>query len=163
MTTTIQAFEAKHRQWLLDLNQANLPEVSSLGEADLEALIPKQYALQIALIEGKPAGAVFLMQPGQDYASSNYQWFCQSGEAFLYVDRIMVDAAFRGFGLGKALYAEAGRIAGLCGAPRITCEINTLPPNPKSFAFHEKMGFRGIIERDSDGGKRVMMMEKRLL
>lgn len=121
-----------------------------------------QHALRIAHVDQQPAGAIMLMLPGQDYASANYRWFCDRPGSFLYIDRVMVDAAHRGVGVGRALYEDAVDIAVACKAPSITCEINTQPPNPGSFAFHEKLGYRGLLERDSDGGKRVMMMEKRL-
>lgn len=149
-------------QFLLDVNQANLPEVGPLDDSSLTELMGMQQAVRIAMVANKAAGAVFLMRPGQPYASTNYQWFCENSSDFLYVDRIMITADFRGMGLGRALYQDAEILARACGAARITCEINTLPPNPGSFAFHDKLGFSAIHERDSGSGKRVMMMEKRL-
>ena len=164
MTKTIQLSDATQHDlpWLLEINQANLPEVGSLSLSALGTLFPKLSALRIASMQGQRAGAIFLMRPGQTYDSGNYRWFCDWADDFLYVDRVMVADGFRGAGIGKALYLDAMAMAKSYGTSRITCEINTIPRNPGSLAFHAKMGFREILERDSDGGKRVMMMEKPL-
>ena len=81
---------------------------------------------------------------------------------FLYVDRIVVDGAARGQGIGRALYDELFAYAGGRTA-RITCEVNVRPPNPGSLRFHERAGFRAVGEQSTEGGtKQVRLLEKPL-
>ena len=47
-------------------------------------------------------------------------------------------------------------------AKRLTLEVNVMPRNDVSLAFHQRMGFTSLDERDTDYGTRVVMMEKML-
>ena len=60
------------------------------------------------------------------------------------------------------LYADVERYARGIGAARLTCEVNVRPRNEVSLAFHERMGFTGLDERETEYGLRVLMMEKPL-
>lgn len=159
---TVVEHDRRDDPWLLALNQANVPEVGDLTPQQFDQLVPMQAFVRVARLDDKPVAAMFLMHPGQAYKSSNYRWFCDRFDTFLYVDRIMVADTARGLGVGKILYEDAVRQAEAADAPRILAEVNTEPPNPGSLAFHARLGFRELEERASDGGKRVMMLEKLL-
>jgi predicted GNAT superfamily acetyltransferase len=48
-------------------------------------------------------------------------------------------------------------------APKLTCEVNLVPPNPGSFVFHERSGFMEVGRQHTDGGdKLVCLMSKDL-
>ncbi len=64
--------------------------------------------------------------------------------------------------MGRALYAEAMKIAAANSDERITAEVNVEPPNPQSMRFHEAMGFRHLETRPSRSGKIVAMLERPL-
>jgi predicted GNAT superfamily acetyltransferase len=34
----------------------------------------------------------------------------------------------------------------------VTCEVNLDPPNPRSLAFHERLGFREVGRQATKGG-----------
>jgi predicted GNAT superfamily acetyltransferase len=75
------------------------------------------------------------------------------GPAFLYVDRVVVAAEARGLGHARRLYDDLAATA--AGRP-LCCEINLVPPNPASLAFHERLGFAACGEADDPrNGKRV--------
>jgi uncharacterized protein len=146
-------------EWALALNNAAAPAVNPLASEALGALIGWSDACLVAEVGGAPAGFVLAVPgPGLPYESLNYRWFSARYERFQYVDRAVVDPAIRSRGLGGALYAELGRRAS--GAyPRICAEVNLRPPNPRSLAFHERMGFRPVGEQDTEGGaKRVVLL-----
>jgi len=111
------------------------------------------------------AVAAFLIgfRRGDDYHSENLAWFEDQGDAdFAYVDRVAVSSDRRGAGLGRALYDDFERWARERSIPRLTCEVNVEPRNDGSLAFHERLGWRALEERQTGYGPRVLMMEKPL-
>jgi predicted GNAT superfamily acetyltransferase len=75
------------------------------------------------------------------------------------VDRIVVDARFRGQGIGAVLQDELAAEARTLGIARITCEVNLAPPNPGSLRFHQRLGFREVDQLRA-GAKLVYLLEK---
>lgn len=106
------------------------------------------------------AGFLIAMTPDVPYSSGNFRWFRDRSDDFVYVDRVAVSPWFRKRGIAARLYADVERYARGLGAQRITLEVNVQPRNDASLAFHERMGFVGLDERDTDYGARVVMMEK---
>ncbi|MEM6762024.1 MAG: GNAT family N-acetyltransferase [Pseudomonadota bacterium] len=140
------------------LNNNAVPEVNALEPQELADLIAKG---RLRVVRGRPvAGLVLTLPSGITYASLNYRWFSNRFDRFLYVDRVVVDAAARGLGVGRLLYGETIAYAKAAGYPRVCSEVNLDPPNPGSIAFHDKLGFRRIHERvNEEHGKTVAMME----
>ena len=106
------------------------------------------------------AGFLVAMTPEVPYGSGNFAWFVERGNDFIYIDRIAVSPWFRKRGIAARLYADVERWARAHGAIRLTCEVNVRPRNEPSLAFHERMGFAGLEERETEYGLRVLMMEK---
>lgn len=108
------------------------------------------------------AGFLVAMTPDLPYDSGNFAWFVERGDDFVYIDRIAVSPWFRKRGIAARLYADVERWARARGAARLTCEVNVRPRNESSLAFHDRMGFSGLDERETEYGLRVLMMEKPL-
>lgn len=144
----------------LTLNNAADPAVNALSPTEFSALLAMGTLRGIRDDEGRPAAVLLTMRDGQPYDQSlNYQWFTARYDRFLYVDRIVVAPWGQGGGLGRRLYEAARAEALEAGLPRMCAEVNVRPPNPGSLAFHERMGFRVLEERDNAAsGKRVAMM-----
>lgn len=66
----------------------------------------------------------------------------------------------KGSGVGKALYAALERVAVEQGADALCCEINVLPPNPESMAFHTRMAFDVIGTLATRDGRSVELRSK---
>lgn len=142
---------------ILELNQAAIPEVSSLDEAGLAALHGQAALLTVARSGDAVAGFILVLEAGCDYQSPNYRFFDSRYDAFAYVDRIVVGERFRRMGIGAGLYQAL--FEALPDAPRVTCEVNVRPPNPGSLDFHGALGFGVVGEQDTEGGtKRVALM-----
>lgn len=104
-------------------------------------------------------GLLLALGPDADYDSPNFLWFRERHESFLYIDRIVVDAAARGLGLGTLLYRDLERMAREMGVPRLTCEVNLRPPNEGSLRFHRRFGFEEVGRQETEGGaKEVALM-----
>ena len=98
----------------------------------------------------KPLGFITLIPPGtMAYDSHNLRWFerYQEGRetSLIYVDRIALTPEARGLGLGEKLYQAA--YAAFKTTDEIGCEVNTMPPNPGSHRFHQRLGFREVGTR----------------
>jgi predicted GNAT superfamily acetyltransferase len=143
---------------LLALNNANAPHVGLLELAALEALW-REAAVQVVLRdEHGLAGFLIALDQHASYRSPNYRWFCERYNGFLYVDRIAVAARCRGTGLGRRLYEAAFDGARERGLTSVTCEVNSLPPNPGSLAFHTRLGFRRVGELVHEPDRKAVVM-----
>ncbi len=136
---------------VVDLNNAAHPAVPNLDVAELERLLAFPGLSLAAERERAVAGFLLAMDPGAEYESENYRYFARRGPS-LYIDRIVVDGALRGAGVGRALYGAVFDKARADGRPEVTCEVNLQPPNPESLAFHSRMGFARVGEQDTKGG-----------
>jgi hypothetical protein len=144
----------------LALNNTAEPHVPATTEDGLRRLLGFARIALSARRDGELLGLLIGLAPGTGHDSPYYAWFCARYRDFLYVDRIVVAQAARGLGVGRALYAAAEALPPL--APRVCCEVNELPPNPASLAFHTAIGFRAVGRVETNRQKRVIMLEKPL-
>lgn len=145
---------------LLALNQAALPAVNSLDPSAFAALRERAHFVGVArAADLGPVGFLLALLPGSDYASVNYRWFCERYSRFSYVDRIVVAPGLAGRGVGRMLYRA---LYESCppGVDAVACEVNLEPPNPQSLAFHRRLGFDAVGERQNGPGKRVRLLIK---
>ena len=162
MPVTIRPAELSDYEVIRAINEDAAPAVSSISMAELRELAKQCCQFSVAMADEKVAGFLMALQPGQEYRSENYRWFSSHYETFVYVDRIAVSPAYKGCGIGRALYAAVETFA-IEVAPILTCEVNVVPPNPESMAFHTRLGFREVGQQDTEGGtKRVSLLVKRL-
>lgn len=125
----------------------NLAEVQHTGPMSLErfeSMVLMSPYCKVAVIDSTVAGFLLVFREGAAYDSENYQWFCGELKRFLYVDRIVVSAAFAGHGVGSAFYQDLFAFAGDSDVDTITCEYNITPPNLPSKVFHDKFGFKEL-------------------
>lgn len=147
---------------VLELNQINVPMVSSIDRTWLLKYLSETKLFGIAEIGKIFAGYIIGMSPDADYKSENFLWFRQKYQDFLYVDRLAVGLEFQGRGVGKELYKYAESLVddrpGL-----ITCEVNIRPANDRSYQFHQGLGFIEVGQQETKGGEiRVAMLAKSL-
>jgi predicted GNAT superfamily acetyltransferase len=43
-------------------------------------------------------------------------------------------------------------------SPRLTCEVNSTPPNPKSIVFHKAFGFSCVGTQLTEGGEKAVKL-----
>jgi predicted GNAT superfamily acetyltransferase len=142
---------------LVTLNNAATPAVPHTSAAEFtELLAASDHAFVIVDAdedaEGRfPRGFVIAMNPGSDYASENYRFFVARSTDFLYVDRIVVAEQSRGQRIGQLLYDRVFELARADGRAEVTCEVNVEPPNPRSLAFHARLGFVEVARQATKG------------
>jgi predicted GNAT superfamily acetyltransferase len=138
---------------LLELNNAHARELSWLEPEQLEDLIEQAFlARRIGKIDA------FLLALDQDarYSSPNFQWFRTRYRRFVYVDRVVVASSARGRGCARRLYGDLFEHAIRVGHAHIFCEVNKIPPNPASDAFHAASGFVEVGTASVHGGSRTV-------
>lgn len=145
---------------MLELNLASERELSALDEQRLEWILLLARIAVVAESGEEPAGFAIAIAPGTAYDSENYRWFAARFERFLYLDRIVVAEGRRRHGIGTQLY-DAMEIAAV-PFERIVCEVNVLPPNPASLAFHVARGYTEIDRLEHGSGKVVALLGKEL-
>ena len=144
------------------INENAVPDLSSITMDELQDLAKQCCDFSVAMVDDQIAGFMMALQPGQPYQSPNYRWFSERYPEFVYVDRIAISPVFKGKGIGRALYANIEKFARTV-APVVTCEVNLIPPNPDSLAFHKKLGFTEVGQQDTEAGKkRVSLLVKEL-
>lgn len=143
-----------------ELNASALPHVSEVEPAFFTGWLDGPARLAVAEANNEVVGFMLSHLPEANYDSLNFLWFKKRYDSFVYVDRVVVDAAARGLGIGTALYEDVADFA-RGRAPVVACEVNTRPPNEPSMAFHQGLGFSCVGEQDTEGGKkRVALLAK---
>ena len=155
---------------LRDATPADLPRVLALNEESVRFLSPLDTArlgqLHAAsgyhrVIEegGRVVAFLLALREGAGYDSVNYRWFAARYARFLYIDRVVVDAACQGRGLGARLYDDLFDFARATGAECVTCEFDVDPPNEASRRFHARYGFEEVGMQAVAGGKKTVSLQ----
>jgi len=147
---------------VLALNERNVVKLAHLDEERLRQLLEWADRFDVIDADGAFAGFVITFAPGTPYDSSNYRWFTErhrSNGGFYYLDRIVLHEEYRRRGFGGLVYDELESVAAPYG--RMALEVNLVPPNDASLAFHEARGYREV-GRLGDDEHLVSLMEKPL-
>jgi hypothetical protein len=145
---------------LLELNNEHALQTSYLTAQKWHSLIDGSFS---ATCTDSASALLIAFDQDGDYNSENFKWICARYPRFVYVDRIIVSVDHQGAGLARRLYSDLFDRSLAAGQTVVTCEVNVVPANPGSDAFHEKMGFAEVGRAEREQGKKtVRYLEKRL-
>jgi predicted GNAT superfamily acetyltransferase len=146
---------------ILILNNAEAEAVNALDERSLAEISEQSFAF---LASGDPVDAFLLaLSHETPPRGPNHAWFLAREPKFVYVDRVLVSASVQGRGLGRELYAALKERARAAGIGMLCCEVNLMPLNLKSLAFHERLGFVPAGEAtDPRNAKRVRYLVRNI-
>jgi predicted GNAT superfamily acetyltransferase len=146
------------------INEAEVPAVGSVTIEGLAHIADQSTVALVAELDDEIAGFCLVLPPGADYGSSNYRWFSERYDDFVYLDRVAVAPRFRRRGVGRGLYAEVERRVRVRHPDHrhFTLEVNLRPRNDRSLAFHAELGFDEVGRQETDYGALVSMMVKPL-
>jgi uncharacterized protein len=144
---------------VLALNERNVVKLAPLDAARLAEIQDWADRVDVLDVDGDFAGFVVTFGPGTPYDSDNYRWFTDRFDDFYYLDRIVLHEDFRRRGLGGFVYDDVEETARKHG--RLALEVNLVPRNDASLAFHES---RGYVEvgRLGDDDHLVTLMTREL-
>jgi uncharacterized protein len=138
---------------ILGLSALHEIETSPLTRERLIDMLDRAFYSQTA--GGGSDGYLISFDQDADYDSINFQWVKARYPRFVYIDRVVVAAHARGRGIARGFYEGLFDHARSAGHSHILCEINLLPANPGSLAFHKALGFFEVGQSDVGAGKRV--------
>ena len=144
---------------IVALNAAEVQQTSVMDVVRLAHLHARAKHHRVACVNGEVAAFLLAFRDGADYPNPNFDWFAARYPSFLYVDRIVVDAAFHGQGLGSLLYRDLFDHARRSGAAVVTCEFNVVPANEASARFHARWGFSEVGRQWLDEGRKQVSLQ----
>ena len=158
MTPSVRTLRPEDLGRVLEINQANTPEVGSIDSERL-AFIYDESTIRLGVtVDGRLVGFTMVLAPGSRYDSVNYRWFQANHPESWYLDRVAISADHRRRGLGAGLYDSVFEALMEAGARSLGLEVNVEPANPVSMAFHERLGFETLAQQTTDYGAVVAMM-----
>jgi hypothetical protein len=158
----IRAARPEDRAAIEAINAEGQPGVNPFEPGEVERCIARATLFRVAEREGAVCGYLLAFGAGFAAIGDEYVWFSARHPAFLYVDQIAVARSAWRAGVGAALYADLEREARARGVPVLACEANLEPPNPRSLAFHEAVGFREVGRLRVSDGRFVALLERAL-
>ena len=162
MEIIIRNVEEKDMDFILELNRVNVEVLSPMDEAKYRYFVNVSDMFQVVEADGEPVAFLIALREGlPDYTSENYIWFSKQYDAFLYVDRIVIDEKARGLNIGRKLYEGVFEKAAAAGIGRVTAEVDIIPYNDPSLKFHEAMGFKEVGQQVIRGGEIKVSLQVR--
>ena len=131
-------------QCIININASEEEKTSPIDIARITQLNLWSDYHRVAVEGDQVVGFLLVMSDASDYDGGHFRWFVERYASFLYVDRIVIDQAHAGRGVGRALYCDLIEFATRRGCSALCCEINVSPPNPASHAFHVRFGFKEV-------------------
>jgi len=159
-----------HDAVIRDVLDADVPAILALNDEFVEYLAPMEEGdcagyrknatyFRVIDIAGEVAGFLIAYRPGLPYGSTNYRWFCETYDDFVYVDRIVISAGQQGKQLGRLFYDDIQAFTRKEGLKRVTCEYNCMPMNVGSQKFHNAYGFTEVGTQWLNDGKKQVSMQ----
>jgi predicted GNAT superfamily acetyltransferase len=145
---------------ILYLNAEWVRFTSSMDAEGLAWLHAQSPYHRVVESEGHVVAFLLAMREGSDYASVNYRWFHERGGSFLYIDRVVVDAASQGHGIATMLYDDLLSFARESGVRVVVCELDIDPPNEVSARFHDRYGFAEVGTQWVAGGTKMVSLRE---
>lgn len=159
---SIRPLNTETHSQVLKLNEEAQPAVTRLDGAELSRLTALSDA-HIVVVDSDDVvlGYMLAFYHDADYDGEEFRILQQIVAApFLYVDQVVISAAIRGTGLGRALYDRMAAAAIRRGMHSLCCDVNTFPLNAASLAFHSRLGFERINNTATTDGRRVALLKK---
>ena len=143
---------------IVELNQREVQQTSPMDLQRTGQLDELSAYHRVCIAGSSIVAFLLVMSSDSRYQNDNFNWFAERYSRYLYIDRIVVDEAAKGQGVGQTMYQDVFSFARRTEYPVITCEVNTQPANPASLRFHQRMGFTELGQRHIDAGQKTVVM-----
>ncbi len=145
------------------LNNLFAQETSYLTEPEMRQLLRIAFYARGFAGQASELGAFLIaLDERADYPNANFAFFRARRKRFVYIDRVITAEHAMRQGLARRLYEDLFLRATAAQQTIVGCEVNLLPPNPASDAFHARMGFAEVGTAQLASGKTVRYLERTL-
>jgi predicted GNAT superfamily acetyltransferase len=147
---------------VLHINAEHFPAVARLDALELQRLATIGELHRVAVVDQQTvAGYLLAFARGAAYDGEEFRHFsARLPRPFLYIDQIAISARGRRQGIGRALYESLAAEARRIQIETLCCEVNIVPPNPDSLAFHLRVGFTQLDTIGLVDGRRVALLTR---
>jgi uncharacterized protein len=156
-----------------DVREHELDSVLAMNNAAGTGILPMDAAkvrflwenadyFRVAEVDGLIAGFLIALSHDAPHDSSNFLWFRERNERFLYIDRIVIASARRSVGVGRVFYGDVQSFAET-RYPHLAAEVFIENGNHPALIFHGTFGFREVGQHVmAPGNIRACMLLKDL-
>jgi len=156
-----------------DVREHELDSVLAMNNAAGIGILPMDAAkvrffwenadyFRVAEVDGLIAGFLIAVSHDSSHDSSNFLWFRERFEKFLYIDRIVIASARRSVGVGRVFYGDVQSFAE-ARYPHLAAEVFIENDNHPALIFHGSFGFREVGQHVmAPGNIRACMLLKDL-
>lgn len=163
MSISIRDVREHELDSVLALNNAAGVTILPLDAAKARFFYDNATYFRVAEVDGHLAGFLIAFDQAAPYGSSNYQWFRDRLDSFVYIDRVVVASSRRGAGLGRVFYADVQSFAEV-RAHKLCCEVFLEPRNDVAVLFHGTYGFLEAGQQVMpETRRRVSLLSKEML
>lgn len=149
---------------VLRINAESLPGVARLDEKEFDRLMGITNAhLAIEGADTAIIGYALAFPSNAAYDGEEFLAFLEACEGpFMYIDQVAVETNMRRRGVASSLYQALEDEARRSSMSALCCEVNLVPPNPGSIAFHRDREFHQLKVLETADGRTVTLLSKRL-
>jgi predicted GNAT superfamily acetyltransferase len=159
---TLRDVRASDLAAVMGLNNTAGSSILPMDAPQLNHLYQHADYFRVAEVDGHLAGFLIALRDSTPHASSNFQWFRNHCEHFVYIDRVVIGDLHRGHGLGRTFYADVQSYAEV-RSPNLACEVFLEPRDDVSLLFHGVFGFSEAGQQVMpESGRRVSLLLKEL-
>ena len=156
-----------------DVREHELDSVLAMNNAAGVGILPMDAAkvrffwenadyFRVAEVDRLIAGFLIAVSHDAAHDSSNFLWFRERYEKFLYIDRIVIASARRSVGVGRVFYGDVQSFAEV-RYPHLAAEVFIENDNHPALIFHGSFGFREVGQHVmAPGNIRACMLLKDL-
>lgn len=159
---TLRDVHADDLAAVLGLNNTAGASILPMDAGQLDWFYHHADYFRVAEVGGTLAGFLIAVRSVTPHASSNFRWFREHCDAFVYIDRVVVGNLHRGHGLGRIFYSDVQSYAEV-RSPNLACEVFLEPRDGVSLLFHGTFGFHEAGQQVMpESGRRVSLLLKDL-
>jgi uncharacterized protein len=160
---SIRALMPADEDQVLKINVEAQPNVAALDHVEFSRLMGLSRT-HIVAADGETVFG-YALNFGRDDAYDGEEFLALRSlisQPFVYIDQVAVIGSAQGTGIGRRLYKALEHTGWERGIRCLCCEVNTMPPNPGSLAFHSRLGFSKLSSFATRDGRNVVLLEKRI-
>jgi predicted GNAT superfamily acetyltransferase len=159
---TLRDVRAQDLTAVMGLNNTAGSSILPMDGAQLDRLYRQADYFRVAEVDGHLAGFLIALHDNTPHDSSNFRWFREYSDRFLYIDRVVIGDLHLGHGLGRLFYSDVQSYAEV-RSPHLACEVFLEPRDDVSLLFHGVFGFHEAGQQVMpESGRRVSLLLKDL-